>query len=272
MVGKNTTVITTVVGLFGVSIIAFLLLSTPSDQKSIPVEDDIRIVADTKYNHYTNGETINIWGKIMNSKGMPLSEYNHAITLQILDDGDMLKEIAQVTPSSDGMFEHMISTDSSIWENGKYQLKAFYDQNLATAYFEIDGHRPNYTYEYDSDPLGNYKTWCNETGGIYSTGDRIGCQFETKEKAYNARDLLHQMEERTIEGSLAQKLCRAYGKICDQFTRITMEYDMITGELYKLKALEGRETPYTEFRIIEGDVVQYRPAVKPAVNWITFDG
>ena len=75
MVGKNTAVIASIAGLLAVSIVAFSLLSVPSIQEYIAVEDDIRVVADTKYNHYTNGETVNIWGKVTDADGMPFSKY-----------------------------------------------------------------------------------------------------------------------------------------------------------------------------------------------------
>ena len=142
LVGKNTAVIASIAGLVGISIIAFVLLPMPSIQKDTEVEEDIRLIADTKYNHYTNGETVNIRGLVTDSDRIPLSKYDHAITIQIFFD-DTLKEVAQITPLQNGTFSHSVETSWMSWENGQYTLKAFYDGNMAIESFNLKPSNPS---------------------------------------------------------------------------------------------------------------------------------
>lgn len=133
------------------------------------------------------------------------------------------------------------------------------------------------TYPIDSDLLGNYEKWCNENNGkfvkVHNDYSNFGCTFTLKSEMTEAREKLVDLREKEIDGELAQKLCRAYGKECPSGIFITMEYDMETGILYKEKKTKDPSFEYykiTEYRIIDG-VIQYRNANYDSLPWVTFE-
>lgn len=133
------------------------------------------------------------------------------------------------------------------------------------------------TYPVDSDKFGNYEKWCNENNGKFHEGNygysNFGCTFSLKSEMMEAREELQDWREKEITGDLAQKLCRAYGKVCLLDTSITMKYDMETGYLYKEKRPDNLPSGIykIEYRIIEGDVIEYRERGSPDAPWITFE-
>ncbi|MCV0410514.1 hypothetical protein [Nitrosopumilus sp.] len=135
------------------------------------------------------------------------------------------------------------------------------------------------TFHYDSDDLGNYERWCSTYNGIYYPsvdGSKVRCEYTTEKDHDEAREGLRELQKKKISGELAQKLCRAYGKECEPGIFITMEYDLETGELYKLKRNEDISSGhfYTEYRIIDDDVIQYRYPTGHASSgfpWKTFE-
>ena len=127
-------------------------------------------------------------------------------------------------------------------------------------------------YQFDSDELGNYERWCSAYNGIYSASEassKVRCEIVSEKYLGESRDGLRKLQEKTISGELAQRMCAAYGKECQPGISITMEYDMETGYLLKDKMIDGQ---HFEFRIIEDDVIQYRVSQYPSVHWIPFEG
>lgn len=134
------------------------------------------------------------------------------------------------------------------------------------------------TYPVHSDLLGNYEKWCNDNNGkfheVTNGYSNFGCTFSLKSEMTVARERLVDLREKEITGEIAQKLCRAYGKDCQPGISITMEYDMETGILYKEKKTKDPSFEYykiTEYRIIDGDVIQYRVKTLESSLWITFE-
>lgn len=124
------------------------------------------------------------------------------------------------------------------------------------------------SFQFSSDPFGHYEKWCNAVEGKYSVRDYstnvedseypISCMFDSLEERTKSREQLREYQDVRLEGELAKRLCLAYQKDdskCLDGIMIHVELDMETNHLMKDKKIDG---VYYEFRIIDGQDIQYR--------------
>ena len=120
------------------SIISYCLIGVPSAYSQEAREVNPPISLDINSDTFDLGDTIFISG-IVKDYDSSSDTFSADVTVRITDSKNNIAGVAQIQPKANGDYSHTFVAGGQMSKTGEYTVTAFWNNNVATATFELTG-------------------------------------------------------------------------------------------------------------------------------------